>query len=288
MRFELPGNLNNHKDSYSTDLFTEEALSFLDRHQHEPFFLYLPYTLPHANNELGRKTGNGMEVPSDQPYGDRDWPQPQKNHAAMITRLDRDIGRVLERLKLLGLEENTVVFFSSDNGPHAEGGADPKFFRSAGPLRGHKRDLYDGGIRVPMIVRWPGRVPAGAVSEQVWAFWDMLPTCAEIARVESPKGIDGVSVLPALLGQSEVPRDFLYWEYPERGFQQAVRMGDWKAVRPVYGQPLELYNLRHDISEEHNVASEHPDVISRIEEYLKTARIASERWPLPRQTGGGL
>ena len=147
---------------YSPDLFTREALSFLDRHKNERFFLYLPYTIPHANNEAGNQ---GMEVPSDEPYGREPWPEAQRNHAAMITRLDRDIGRILDRLRELKLDEDTIVLFSSDNGPHKEGGADPDFFESAASLRGHKRDLYDGGIRVPAIVRWPGHVAESSQSD---------------------------------------------------------------------------------------------------------------------------
>src|SRR6516162_1054573 len=181
----VKNNVATERAQYSHDLFTNQALGFLDSRKRltpdKPFFLYLAYTIPHANNERGRAEGNGMEVPSDAPYSGRPWPQAQKNHAAMITRLDADVGKLLERLKVLGLDEQTIIFFSSDNGPHKEGGADPKFFQSAGALRGHKRDLTEGGIRVPMIVRWPGKIKAGTVSDQVWAFWDFLPTAAELA-----------------------------------------------------------------------------------------------------------
>ena len=188
-----------------------------------------------------------MEVPSDAPYSDQPWPQTEKNKAAMITRMDADIGRLMDKLKELKIEDNTVVFFSSDNGPHKEGGVDPKFFQSAGPLRGIKRDLYEGGIRVPLIVRWPGKIKPGTVNDQPWAFWDFLPTAAEIAQAKVPEKLDGLSMLPTLLGKPQTNRhDFLYWEFHERGFQQAVRMGDWKAVRPQAGAPLELYNLKPD------------------------------------------
>jgi arylsulfatase A-like enzyme len=266
---------------YAPDLFTREALDFLDRHKTQPFFLFLTYTLPHANNERGRAEGNGMEVPSDAPYSAERWPQVEKNHAAMITRLDGDVGRVLGRLKDLGLEDDTIVFFSSDNGPHKEGGADPAFFRSSGPLRGFKRALYDGGIRVPMIVRWPGHVEAGAVSDAVWAFWDVLPTLSELAGTPAPSGIDGVSQVPAILGKGEVvPREFLYWEFHEGGFKQAVRSGDWKGVRLAPGTPLELYNIKDDIDESHDVAAEHPDVVARIEAYLRSARTDSPDFPV--------
>jgi arylsulfatase A-like enzyme len=277
-------NVATKRARYSPDLFTAEALAFLQRHRRQPFFLYLASTLPHANNERGRAEGNGMEVPSDAPYSDTPWPQVEKNHAAMITRLDSDVGRVLKRLKELGLEGNTVVFFSSDNGPHKEGGADPAFFHSAGPLRGHKRDLYEGGIRVPMIVRWPGKVRAGATSDQVWAFWDFLPTAAELAGAKAPAGLDGISVVPTLLGTSgQKPHPPLYWEFHERGFRQAVRLGDWKAVRLRPGGPLELYDLGKDVGEKDDVAARHPEVVADIESYLKTARTESPDWPVRPQ-----
>ena len=193
------GGVSSQRAQYSHDLFTKEALAFLDKNKSDPFFLYLAYTIPHANNEAKKK---GMEVPSDEPYTEKPWPQPQKNHAAMITRLDRDMGRLFQRLKSLGIDEKTIVFFTSDNGPHKEGGADPAFFTSAGPLRGYKRALYEGGIRVPMIVRWPGRVQAGRVSDQIWAFWDFLPTAAELAGAKPPADIDGISMVPAILNLS--------------------------------------------------------------------------------------
>jgi arylsulfatase A-like enzyme len=267
---------------YSPDLFTREALDFLGRHRDRPFFLYLAYTIPHANAARRRAEGNGMEVPSDAPYSGRPWPAPQKNYAAMVTRLDADVGRVVARLKELGLEGRTVLFFSSDNGPHKAGGVDPRFFRSAGPLRGIKGDLYEGGIRVPMIVRWPGRIRAGAVSGQVWAFWDFLPTAAELAGAEVPAGVDGVSVVPTLLGRGgQRQHDFLYWEFHEVGFQQAARRGAWKAVRPRPGGPLELYDLDKDPGETDDVAARHPEVVNKMEAYLKVARTESAHWPGP-------
>jgi len=266
--------------TYTHDLFTQRALDFVKRHKSEPFFLYLAYTIPHANNELAAKTGNGMEVPSDAPYSAEPWPAPEKNRAAMITRMDADIGKLMALLKSLGLDESTMVLFASDNGPNKEGGCNPTFFHNAGPLRGIKRDLYDGGIRDPMIVRWPGKVRAGAVSNQVWAFWDFLPTAAEIAGAHAPAGIDGISMLPAILGKPQKSHEFLYWEFHEGGFKQGVRMGDWKAVRLAPGQPLELYDLKTDIGEKNNVAGEHPDVVARIEEYLKTARTDSMEFPI--------
>jgi len=287
-KVRLPGNVLGPVDNvsiktgqHSHDLFTEEALNWLGKQRTQPFFLYLAYTIPHANNERGRAEGDGMEVPSDAPYSDKPWPQPQKSHAAMITRLDRDVGRLFARLKELGLDENTIVFFTSDNGPHKEGGADPKFFNSSGPLQGFKRSLHDGGIRVPMLVRWPGHIRPGTVNDHVWALWDFLPTAAELAGVKAPAEIDGLSIVPTLLGEEgQKQHEFLYWEFHEGGSKQAVRMGDWKAVREKPGAPLELFNLQHDISEAHDIAAKHPEIVQKIEAYLAHARTESKEWPL--------
>jgi arylsulfatase A-like enzyme len=263
---------------YSPDLFTKEALGFVEKNRETPFFLYLAYTIPHANNEGGKA---GMEVPDDAPYHDENWPTNEKNFAAMVTRLDTDVGRLLKRLKELGLEDNTLVLFTSDNGPHQEGGHAAKFFQSSGPLRGIKRDLTEGGIRVPLLARWPGKIKAGAVSEQVGAFWDVLPTLAELVDGKTPAGIDGLSLAPTLLGRTgQRSHEFLYWEFHENGSRQAVRMGDWKAIRPKVGAPLELYDLKTDVSETTDVAAKHAEVVARIEAYLKEARTESRDWPL--------
>lgn len=271
----------SRKVQYSHDLIAEAALAFIDAHKHEPFFLYVPFTLPHANNEAGKQ---GMEVPDWGEYADLDWPAPQKAAAAMISRLDRDVGRILARLKGHGIDQRTIVFFSSDNGPHGEGGHDPDFFDSNGPLRGMKRDLYEGGIRVPMIVRWPGRAPAGTVSEFIGSFADFLPTAAAIAGIDPPASLDGVSFLPAILGQNEGQRqhDYLYWEFYERGSAQAIRMGRWKAVaQPLGGEKLELYDLASDLGETTDVAAEHPDVATRARLLLREAHVPSPDWRLP-------
>jgi arylsulfatase A-like enzyme len=193
--------------------------------------------------------------------------------------MDRDIGRILDSLRSRGVEDKTLVLFVSDNGPHREGGADPQFFNSSGGLRGIKRDLYEGGIRVPMIARWKGTIPAGRVSNHVWAHWDMFPTLAAYAGAKVPAGLDGMSMAPALGGETPPMHEFMYWEFHERGFQQAVRMGKWKAVRLKPETPLELYDLDADVMEERDVASSHADVVARIETYLKTARTPSDRWP---------
>ncbi len=278
-----PGGVATKRVQYSHDLFTKEALEFLERNQHESFFLYLAYTIPHANNEAGR---NGMEVPSFEPYSDIDWPEPQKGHAAMITRMDSDIGKLFAKLKELNLDQNTLVLFSSDNGPHKEGGADPRFFKSSGPLRGYKRDLYEGGIRVPMLARWPGKIKTGSLSNHISAFWDFLPTCCELAGSEPPKGIDGISMLPTLLGRPEKQKthEFLYWEFHEQGKKQAVRMGKYKGVRLNVAKkpdgPIELYDLQADPGEDENVADEHPDIVAQIAEYMKVSHIPSLHWRL--------
>ncbi len=267
--------------TYSHDLFTSEALEFIRRERSHPFFLYLAYTLPHANNELGRATGNGMQVPTDEPYSRENWPRQEKNYAAMVTRLDADVGKIRSLLKELSLDGETIVFFNSDNGPQGpdEGGFDPNFFASHGVFRGIKRELYEGGIREPLIACWPGKISAGQVSQQVWAGWDVLPTLAAIAGVKSPAGIDGISVLPALLGQRLTGHTYLYWEFHEGQYAQAVRWGRWKAVRKVASE-IELYDLQTDVSETHDVAPAHPDVVSRVAEIMKQAHTESEFWPV--------
>ncbi len=280
----LEQNQHGRKGAYSHDLFEQEALKFIEQHRREPFFLYLAFTLPHANNELTRKTGNGMEVPDYGQYATRDWPDPQKGHAAMISRLDRTVGRVIDCLETHGIARRTIVFFTSDNGPHAEGGAKPEFFNSNGPLRGIKRDLYEGGIRVPLIVYWPKHIAKGTACNEPSAFWDILPTAAELAGVAPPRPIDGVSLTPSLLGAQQAGHtqrhhDYLYWEFHERGFQQAVRQGRWKGIRLKQGGPLELYDLETDLSEQHNLAAEHPDIVARLESILAQARTPSPHWP---------
>lgn len=263
---------------YSHDLFTQEALDFITRNKDNPFFLYLPYTIPHANNQAG---DHGMEVPSDAPYTQEAWPQPQKNFAAMVDRLDRDMGRIFDRLAELNLDDDTIVFFTSDNGPHSEGGVDPAFFNSNGPLRGQKRDLYEGGIRVPMIVRWPGKIEPGTVNHYAWALWDFLPTAADIAGVEVPITLDGLSVGPILRGQRQDEHPYLYWEFHERrDLTQAVRIGEWKALRLSLDGPTELYNLRTDLGEVDDVAAAHPDLVAQAEALFLSARSPSDDWPV--------
>ncbi len=275
------------KRQYSHDLLLPEILKFIDESKDRPFFLYLPFTIPHANNEAGKK---GMEVPDYGDYAEKDWPAAQKGIAAMITRMDRDIGTILERLKRHGIDDNTLVVFTSDNGPHAEGGNDPKFFDSNGPLRGIKRDFYEGGIRVPTIARWPGKIQPGTTSDHVGYFGDLLPTAAELAGVDLPAGHDGISFLPTLLGQSakQKKHPYLYWEFYERGSSQAVRMGKWKAVRkPMWGRKIEIYNLEEDLGETKDIAARHPEIVEKVQAIMKEAHTPSPRWRLKERKGTG-
>jgi arylsulfatase A-like enzyme len=285
-KVRLPGNaekggVSHAKGTYAPDLFIAEALEFLDRRREGPFFLYLAWTQPHANNEAGRALGDGMEVPDYGPYADKPWPQPERGRAAMIHRVDQDVGRILDRLRSLGIDDDTIVFFTSDNGPHSEGGSDASFFQSSGPLRGKKRDLYEGGIRVPMIVRWPGRIEAGAVRDYPWGFWDFFSTCVEIAGAPEPEGLDGRSVLPVLLGKELPSERWFYWEFHEGGFHQAVRYGPWKGVRRQrLDAPIELYDLSKDVGETTDLAEDHPDLAAAMRKQMKQMRTDSDEFPI--------
>jgi arylsulfatase A-like enzyme len=277
----LLGNLGGSKKEYSHDLFTERGLEFVRRRRDRPFFLTLAYVVPAMDNELYRHTGIGVEVPDHGPYADKPWTKQQKGFAAMVARLDRDVGRLLALLKELDLDQDTIVLFTSDNGPLREAGHDPSFFGDSGRLRGVIRDLYEGGIRVPLIVRWPARIKPEQVSDHICAHWDFLPTAAEIAGVEPPPGLDGISFLPALLGRPQRQHEHLYWEFHEQGFSQAVRMGDWKGVRlRARSRPIELYNLRSDPGEERDIAGQLPEIVSTIAGIMRTARTESPLFPI--------
>ncbi len=291
----LRGNEDHKNQQYAPDLIQKQALAFIESNKDRPFFLYVPCTLPHAEllvpeDEIVKSyRGRWPEKPYKGvdsgpryklgPYAS--CPTPKANYAAMVTRLDMYVGQIRAKLKELGLERNTLIIFSSDNGPHAEGGANPAYFKSNDGLRGKKRDVYEGGIRVPMIACWPGKIAPGTVSDHVSAFWDVLPTLAELVGVEPPKNIDGISFLPTLLGHPEQQRQhkYLYWEFYEGGGKQAVRLGDWKGVRLHVARnpngPIELYNLKNDLHEDHNVAAEHPEVVSQIERIMKEAHVDS-------------
>ncbi len=264
---------------YSAALIADEAIAFLQRQtKGQPFFLYYAPTLPHANNEA---KPDGMEDPDRSAFEKENWPAPEKGFAAMVSRLDRDVGRIMAQLEKLGIANDTLVIFTSDNGPHAEGGNDPEFFDSNGPLRGHKRDLYEGGIREPFIVRWPGHITAGATSEHSGYFGDFFATAAELVGTKPPAGLDSVSFLPALLGRAQPAHDFLYWEFYEDS-GQAVRFGDWKAIRrPMLTGSIALYDLKSDLAEQHDVAAGHPDLVARAKACMEQSHVPSALWPVP-------
>jgi len=270
-RIEIAANRSGGRQKYSHDLHTAFALDFIRKAASapEPFFLYLPYQIPHAK----------YEIPSLDIYQDKDWPKDAKVHAAMITRLDGDIGKFSDLLDELGIAPDTLIFFTSDNGAAQrwEG-----LFNSSHPLRGRKRDLYEGGIRVPMIVAGPG-IPAGSTSNAAWYFPDLFPTFAALTdKAASAIATDGINILPTLRGEAQPGlRDrILYWEFHEGGFSQAVRLGDWKAVRR-HGRSLELYNLSQDIGETENLAAGQPEIATSLEKAMTDSRRPSRHWPAP-------
>ncbi|MFW5901258.1 MAG: arylsulfatase [bacterium] len=280
--------------TYAPDLIQEEALSFIEQHQDEPFFLYLPYTIPHAelavpdDDIMARFRGKFPEEPhSGNDYGENfnyggycSVENPRAVFAAMIVRLDRYVKEISNKLKEMGIDDNTVVMFTSDNGPHLEGGADPHFFNSNGPLRGHKRDLYEGGIRVPFIARWPGTIEPNRVSSHISDFSDFLPTVCDIAGVNIPENIDGISFLPELKGKEQKNHEYLYWEFTSAGGKQAIRMGNWKGVKVNINNnpdaPLLLYNLFKDKGEENNVADQYPEIVEELNRKMEEAHTPSE------------
>lgn len=267
------------KGAYTPDLFEREALDFIRRESDDPFFLYLADTLPHANNELNRKTGNGMEIPSDAPYTNEPWSPQQRNYAAMVTRLDTTVGKIVKLLEDLKLDGDTIVIFTSDNGPQdrTEGGYDQSLFQSNGGLRGLKRELYEGGIREPLIVYWKKKIKPNRTSRHVWTQYDLLATFAEIAGARVTMPTDGLSMLPALFGKQRPRHRFLYWEFHEGGYVQAVRMDNWKGVRKKGGK-VELYDLEKDERETTDVAPKFPKIVAQIEEIMRREHVESENW----------
>jgi arylsulfatase A-like enzyme len=263
---------------FADDFLTDEALRFVAQNQTKPFFLYWSLVVPHANNERNRALKNGAEVPDFGPYANETWPDQDKGQAASITRLDSYVGRMLDQLRLLGLAENTLVIFTSDNGPHREASHNLERFNPSGPLKGIKRSLNDGGIRVPMIAWWPGKITAGKESARVGYFGDWFATAAELAGAITPAGLDSISFVPTLMGKAtQSEHDFLYWEFHEGGFKHAALWnGRWKGIREG---SLALYDLKSDIGETNNVAAKHPDIAKRVQDYLATARSESEHWP---------
>lgn len=264
------------KKDYAPNLITKEALQFIEESAGSPFFLYFALNMPHTNNEAGRAPYlDGMEVPDHGEFKDQDWPEPEKGFAQMIRLIDNYVGQIVAKLEEKNLSEDTLILFSSDNGPHEEGRHKMEFFNSNGALRGKKRDLYDGGIRVPTIARWPGKIEKGTESDLLSGFQDVFPTLAEVVGFEVPEGLDGISLAPTLLGKPDEQQEheFLYWEFLEQGGKKAVTTSKWKAIlldtEKKNPKPIELYDLVNDPEESTNVASEHPDQVKRMEKWIE-------------------
>lgn len=268
------------KGTYVPDLFIKEALDFIAREKNNPFFLYYATILPHANNELTRKTGNGMEIPSNEPYTNENWTIQQKNYAAMVSRLDAEVGKINDLLKKLKLDKNTIVMFMSDNGPQGkvEGGYEQELFQSNRGLRGIKRALYEGGIRSPFIAQWTGKLPANKEVATAWTQYDLLATISDLIGANAKTETDGKSFKKSLLGSKDKQKDFQYWEFYEGGFVQAVRFGNWKGVRKGIKGKLELYDLATDEKETSDVSSKFPDVVKKIEEIMHREHVDSDNW----------
>ena len=290
----LPGNVERKTETYAPKLIHEQVLSFIDQNKDNPFFLYYPTIIPHAElvaPEAYMEKFRGKLLPEKKYKGTDDGPHyknggyasQEESHtafAAMISLLDEYVGAVVTKIEELGLTENTIIIFTSDNGPHQEGGADPDYFNSNGKYRGYKRDLYEGGIRVPMIASWPGMITPNMTSSHISAFWDVLPTVCDLANIPAQSNIDGISFLPELLGQKQPKHDFLYWEFHEHGGKQAVRMGKWKGVRIKMAKkpdaPIALFDLDIDPSEENDIAESYPEIVKKIDEIMESEHIPSE------------
>jgi arylsulfatase A-like enzyme len=289
----LEGNEGTGRGTYGPDPTHQMALKFLEENKDREFFMFYPSAIPHAElfaPESYMEKYRGKFLPEKAykgvddgerlklgPYGSQ--PESHAAFAAMVNYLDDQVGEILAKVKELGIDDNTVIMFTSDNGPHMEGGADPDYFDSNGILKGYKRDLYEGGIRVPMIVRWPTKVSAASTTDHISAFWDVMPTVAQIVGIEAPQGIDGLSFLPALLGEEQKEHEYMYWEFHERGGRQALRQGDWKLVRynvnKSPSQPYEMYRLDVDPGEENDLAATHPEKVEELKTILKGARTES-------------
>ncbi len=276
--------------TYSQDLIMGQALDFIRANKDGPFFCYLPWTIPHAAMHVPESYAAPFReqfAQFEEVIGRYKGP-PVKNpvaaFAGMMVKMDEDVGRVMALLEELGIDENTLVIFSSDNGPHKEGGHKPDFFDSNGPLTGHKRDLTEGGIRVPTIAYWPGKITAGSSTDLISAHWDFLPTACELAGIEAPEGIDGISYLPTLLGEPDQQRqhDHLYWEFFERGGKRAARFGKWKAVQVNVHKdrdgPIKIFDLEADLAERNNLAEQKPGLVARAKKIFAEAHTPSPHW----------
>ncbi len=293
----LHENDNGQKGIYSADLIHEAAVRFMEKNRDKPFFLFYPTTIPHAElfaKEEYIKKFRGKFLPEKEYKGVDDGPSFRQGpygsqaeahaaFAAMVTQLDDYVGELIHKLKKLGIEKNTIIIFASDNGPHLEGGADPDYFDSNGPLRGYKRDMYEGGIRTPLLVKWPGKVKPGAVSDHISAFWDFMPTLAEIAGADITESIDGISFLPELLGKEQAKHQFLYWEFHEQGGKVTLRMGKWKAVkRDIEKIPhgnTELYDLDNDTGETNDVSMKNQEIVHTMDSLIELSHVRSEDFP---------
>ncbi|MGJ8655227.1 MAG: arylsulfatase [Akkermansiaceae bacterium] len=300
----LEENAGTAKGVYAPELIHDKTLKFMEDNKDKPFFLYVASIIPHAElaapEEYMKKFQGKIEevrkykgVDSGKklrqgPYQSQETPRAA--FAAMVTLLDDQVGEIVAKCEELGIADKTLIIFTSDNGAHQEGGADPKFFNSAGPYRGHKRDLYEGGVHVPMFAYWPGKIAAGSESKHISAFWDMVPTFTELAELPVPENTDGISMVSALTGKGEqAVHPYLYWEFHERGGRIAVRMGKWKGVRyNVLNKPdamMELYDLEVDPGETKNLAKGNPEVVERILKAMNTARTDSEVFKFDQQKG---
>ena len=274
------------KVDYSHDLVATEALDFIKRQgsaekQDDPFFLFVSLTIPHANNEASKGTGDGQEVPDYGIYKDKNWTNPNKGQAAMISRMDKDVGRILDLLDELKIAEDTIVMFTSDNGPHNEGGHTPELFNPSGPLQGMKRALTEGGIRVPLIARWNGTIEAGSQTNHIGYFGDLMATVADLAGATIPENTDSISFVPTLTGnvKDQAEHEYLYWEFYEQGGKQAVRAGEWKAIRKPWGTgKTRLFNLSADIGEKTDLAKQHPELVTKMEAMMTDAHVAHPNW----------
>ena len=290
-QYDIPENQNGRRGVYTHDLIHARAKEYITRQAEsgKPFFAYLAYTLPHSEldvpeDDLSKFRGKYPETPfpGSESKGYRPQPEPKAAFMGMITRLDRHVGEILDLVRELGIEKNTIVIFTSDNGPHEEGGADPVFFNSNGGLRGIKRDLFDGGIREPMIVQWKGVVKKGSRTDHMTAFWDVMPTFCELAGVEVPDACDGESFLGVLKGVDEPSADrVFYWELGELGpFRRALRMGDFKAVQYGLSKPVQIYDIVHDRAETRDLAAERPDLVARAQELFEEMHVESPAFPM--------
>ena len=282
---KIPENENMQRNVYSHDLICQKALDFIRKYKDQPFFCYVPSTIPHVSlqvpeENLKQYKDKWPETPfKGNPNGYTSQDYPRATYAAMVSTLDKEVGRMMDLVKELGIEDNTIFIFTSDNGPTFNGGSDSPFFESAGPFRGLKCSVYEGGIRVPMIVRWPGKVKAASTSEHVSAFWDFIPTFCDATGATTPKEIDGISMLPTWLGENgQKEHKVLYWEL---GRQQAIRMGDYKAVRIDQGD-IKIYDLSEDIHEDNDISSDNPELTRKFEKLFQTERTKSEHFPLPK------